>query len=66
MTAVVEDGGLVLKRRPDTTIKLTPLYADAFSGGSLGIVIFRHAAGRPTEFSVVEDRVWDLRFKKSK
>jgi len=54
----------VLKRRPDTTIKLTPIYADAFSGTSLGIVIFRHAAGRPTEFSVVQDRVWDLRFAK--
>jgi CubicO group peptidase (beta-lactamase class C family) len=65
MTAAVENGGLVLKRRPDATIKLTPLYADAFSGGSLGTVIFRRdAAGRPSELSVVQDRVWDLRFVK--
>jgi hypothetical protein len=64
LTAAIENGGLVLKRRPDTTIKLTPLYADAFSGGSLGVVIFRHATGRPAEFSIVQDRVWDLRFAK--
>jgi CubicO group peptidase (beta-lactamase class C family) len=64
MTAIVEDGGLVLKQRPDKTIALTPLYANAFSAGSLGIVIFRYAGGRPTELSVVQDRVWDLRFAK--
>jgi hypothetical protein len=66
LTAAVPDGKLVLTRRPDTTIKLTPLYVNAFSAGSLGTVIFRREAGRPTEFSVVEDRVWDLRFKKIK
>jgi CubicO group peptidase (beta-lactamase class C family) len=63
MTAAVEDGGLVLKRRPDATIKLTPVYADAFNAGSLGVVIFRRdATGNVAAFSVVQDRVWDLRF----
>lgn len=63
LTAAVEDGGLVLKRRPDTIIKLTPLYQSAFSGGSLGTVIIqRYAEGAPFELSVVQDRVWDLRF----
>jgi CubicO group peptidase (beta-lactamase class C family) len=63
LTAAVEDGGLVLKRRPATTIKLTSVYADAFNAGSLGVVIFRRdATGRVTALSVVQDRVWDLRF----
>jgi CubicO group peptidase (beta-lactamase class C family) len=67
ITAAVERGALVLKQRPDTTIALTPLYADAFKAGSLGTVIFRRdATGRASGFSVVEDRVWDLRFQRSR
>ena len=63
--AAVENGALVLKQRPDTTIALVPLYADAFKAGSLGTVIFRRdAGGRATAFSVVQDRVWDLRFQR--
>ncbi len=62
LRAAVEGGALVLKRRPDSTIALTPVYADAFQG-SIGLVIFhRDAAGRVTSLSVVQDRVWDLRF----
>jgi CubicO group peptidase (beta-lactamase class C family) len=66
LTAAVIDERLVLKRRPDTTIALTPLYADAFSAASgLGTVIFRRdASGRPTELSVVQDRVWNMRFER--
>jgi CubicO group peptidase (beta-lactamase class C family) len=66
MIAVVANGKLVLKRRPDTTIALTPLYADAFNaGGGLGTVIFRRdSGGRPAELSVVQDRVWDMRFQR--
>jgi CubicO group peptidase (beta-lactamase class C family) len=61
-TVAVDEGALVLKQRPDRTIKLTPLYTDAFTG-SIGTVIFRRdSAGRVTSFSVVQDRVWDLRF----
>jgi hypothetical protein len=59
LTAVVEHGALVLKRRPDATIRLTPLYKDAFSG-SIGTVVFHR--GKTVELSVVQDRVWDLRF----
>jgi len=58
--ASVEDGALVLKRRPDTVIKLTPTYKDAFSG-ALGAVVFRRG-GTALEFSLVQDRVWDMRF----
>jgi hypothetical protein len=59
-TVTVEGGSLTLKRRPDTTIRLTPLYKDAFSG-QLGTVVFRPSAS-PLQFSVVQDRVWDMRF----
>ena len=66
MTATVEAGRLHLKRRPDTSIALTPIYLDAFRGGALGTIIFRRdAAGKITAFSVVQDRVWDLRFRKT-
>lgn len=58
--ASVEDGTLVLERRPDTVLKLTPTYKDAFSG-ALGAVVFRRG-GTALEFSVVQDRVWDMRF----
>jgi len=65
MRVAVEDGGLVIKRRPDTTIRLTPVYADAFSSRELSLVAFRRdASGRVTGFSVVEPRVWDLRFER--
>jgi hypothetical protein len=62
MSAVLDGGVLVLKRRPDTVIRLTPIYQDAFSGGGLGTVIFRRNAGRVSEMSISQDRVWDLRF----
>ena len=63
--AVVEAGSLVLKRSPDTTMKLTPAYADVFTTPALGGVIFRRAAdGNVTALSVTQDRVWDLRFRK--
>jgi CubicO group peptidase (beta-lactamase class C family) len=62
LTAAVVDGRLVLRRRPDTTIQLTPVYPDAFDG-SLGRIRFmRDASGRITELSVRQDRVWDIRF----
>jgi CubicO group peptidase (beta-lactamase class C family) len=63
LTIAVDGDSLIAKRRPDTTLKLTPVYADAFSAPQLGLVIFRRdASRRVTELSVVQDRVWDLRF----
>jgi CubicO group peptidase (beta-lactamase class C family) len=61
LTAAIDGNDLVLKRRPDTVIRLTPLYADAFTG-SIGTVLFRREGGRVTGLSVVQDRVWDLKF----
>ena len=63
LRAAVENGRLVLKRRPDASIALEPLYADAFEAPQLGTVIFRRdGTGRIVGLSVSEDRVWDLRF----
>jgi CubicO group peptidase (beta-lactamase class C family) len=67
LTAAVENHALVLKRRPDVTIALTPTYADAFTADhGLGTVIFhRDVNGRVSGLSVVQDRVWNLRFVRS-
>ena len=63
LTVALSNDALVIKRRPDSEFTLTPLYADAFSAPRLGTVIFRRdATGRVTALSVVDDRVWDLRF----
>ncbi|MGH9203381.1 MAG: hypothetical protein ACRD2A_19310, partial [Vicinamibacterales bacterium] len=61
MKAELDGSSLVLKRRPDTTIRLSPLYADAFDS-QLGTIVFRRDGGRVNAFSVVQDRVWDMRF----
>src|SRR5207247_2780239 len=62
LTIAIERDSLVVRRRPDTTLKLTPVYNDAFSAPQLGLVIFRRdAAGRATDLSIAQDRVWDLR-----
>jgi Beta-lactamase len=62
LTVALDADTLVIKRRPDTTLLLTPVYADAFSVPQLGLVIFRREGGKVTALSVVQDRVWDLRF----
>jgi hypothetical protein len=62
LTAAVDGDVLVIKRRPDVTLRMTPVYADAFAAPQLGLVIFRRSGGRVTALSVVQDRVWDLRF----
>ena len=65
LRASVEHGALVLERRPDTTIVLKPLYADAFEAPQLGTVIFRRdTTGRVVGLSVSQDRVWNLRFRR--
>jgi CubicO group peptidase (beta-lactamase class C family) len=60
----VRDGVLEAAQRPDKVYRLTPLYADAFSSDLGTIIIRRDGQGHPNAFSVVEDRVWDLRFQR--
>ena len=62
--AAIDGESLVLKRRPDTVIRLTPVYVDAFRGLN-GLIRFRRdSSGRVTSLSVSQDRVWDLRFER--
>lgn len=64
LTAALDQGALVLKRRPDAVIMLTPIAVDTFRG-SIGTVRFiRNASGAVESLSVNQDRVWDLRFVK--
>lgn len=64
LRVAVEDGKLVIHRRPDAKIPLTPTYADAFEGELGGIRFLRGPKGVVTEMSVSQDRVWDLRFQR--
>jgi CubicO group peptidase (beta-lactamase class C family) len=62
LTAAVDQGALVLRRRPDSVITLTATAPDKFRG-SIGTVTFlRNASGNVDGLSVSQDRVWDLRF----
>jgi len=64
LTATVEGGTLVLKRRPDSVIRLRPAYADAFDS-SLGFIRFRRSiGGQVTALSVTQDRVWEMIFSR--
>ena len=60
-TVVVDDGRLVMRRRPDTRMVLTPVYTDAFNA-NVGLVRFhRDASNRINELSIGQGRVYDLR-----
>jgi CubicO group peptidase (beta-lactamase class C family) len=62
-TAAVVDGALVLRMRPAASFRLTPTYADAFSGPGGSIIRFiRGADGRVQAFTFGTDRVRELRF----
>lgn len=62
LTAKIDNGRLVLRRRPGTLIALEPVSADTFRG-QIGTVRFiRNARGLVDSFSIRQDRVWDLRF----
>ena len=61
---VVRDGELLLERRPDSVMRLRPLYTDAFDS-PIGLVRFRRTDdGRVSELSLTQSRVWDLRFRR--
>jgi CubicO group peptidase (beta-lactamase class C family) len=66
LIVAVDGDVLVVRRRPDSRIVLRPRAADTFeAGGGLGIVVFRRdERKRVAELSVVQDRVWDLRFRR--
>jgi hypothetical protein len=66
LVAAMDRDTLVLKRRPDTVLRLRPTTTDTFAAPTLGIVKFlRDAAGRVNEMSVSRDRVFDMRFSRT-
>jgi CubicO group peptidase (beta-lactamase class C family) len=67
LVARVENGFLVLLRRPDTRIMLRPHSRDRFDAGAgLGQVTFHRKDGVVVALSITQDRVWDLRLAKTK
>ena len=65
LTIAVDGESLVLKRRPDTKITLRPTVEDTFTAGAgIGTIKFLRTGERVTEFSVSQERVFDLRFKR--
>ncbi len=65
-TLKVEKDQLVIRRRPATTIVLTPTSKDVFRGSIGGVTFIRDTGGRLKELSVHQDRVFDLRFQKQR
>ena len=62
LTAMIDRGRLVLRRRPGVLLSLEPVERDTFRG-QIGTVTFRrNAAGAVEALSIKQDRVWDLRF----
>ncbi|HEX5717462.1 MAG TPA: serine hydrolase domain-containing protein [Thermoanaerobaculia bacterium] len=59
---VMEEGKLLMKRRPDVSIALTPLYADAFQSDMGFLVRFFRKDGKVSDLSLGLDRMRDLRF----
>lgn len=67
LIAKVENGFLLLLRRPDARIILRPHSRDRFEAGAgLGQVTFHRKDGVVAGMSVTQDRVWDLRFTKTR
>lgn len=64
LIAAVDQGALVLRRRPDTVIKLTAIAPGKFRGSIGSVTFIRNASGAIEALSVNQDRVWDLRFVK--
>jgi CubicO group peptidase (beta-lactamase class C family) len=65
LIATVQNGALVLRRRPDARIVLRPHSRDRFEAGAgLGQVTFRRGDGRVVALAITQDRVWDLAFRK--
>jgi CubicO group peptidase (beta-lactamase class C family) len=66
LTVAADGGDLVVKRRPDTVLRMRPVEKDIFIVPALGTVTFRRSSpdGAVIALSVKQDRVWDLRFQR--
>jgi hypothetical protein len=64
LRVAVETDALVVHRRPDTRITLTPVYEDVFRSG-MGLVRFhRDGSGTVTGIGLRQARVHDIRFQR--
>ena len=62
---VVENDSLMVRRRPDATFRLSPVYRDGFTAAWLGLIRFeRDAAGNVIELRLRQSRVYDMRFER--
>lgn len=64
LTAAIEEDRLVLKRRPDTVMRLVAIAPDKFRAPIGTVTFLRSASGAVDALSVNQERVWDLRFTK--
>jgi hypothetical protein len=62
LNVVMERERLLIRRWPDFTAALTPVYADAFSMGTVWVIFRRDASQRIIGFSISGERLWDLPF----
>ena len=60
----IQDAALVLKRRPDTTMRLRATAKDEFQAQGGSIKFIREGSGPAQEISYRGSRVFDLRFKR--
>jgi CubicO group peptidase (beta-lactamase class C family) len=63
-TIALDGDALVLKRRPDTVMRLTARGTDTFDAPLGGLRFIRDAAGKIVELSVTTGRVFDMRFSR--
>ncbi len=64
LTLTVEEGELVIHRRPTDAARLRPSFRDAFFT-PIGFVRFlRDGAGQVVELSLGQGRVYDMRFQR--
>jgi CubicO group peptidase (beta-lactamase class C family) len=62
LEVVIENGGLAIHRRPNSSFVLKPTYADAFSFAAGNVRFLRDASQKIVALSLSSSRVWDLRF----
>ncbi|MEO5817847.1 MAG: serine hydrolase domain-containing protein [Gemmatimonadaceae bacterium] len=61
---IVRDGKLMLLRRPEEYLGLTPSYLDSFASPIGSLRFSRDARGRASGFAIFSNRALDIRFKR--
>jgi CubicO group peptidase (beta-lactamase class C family) len=61
LRVALEDGKLIIHRRPDASFTLKPTYEDAFGSDLAPVHFERNAAGKVIALTLGDSRVWELR-----